>query len=96
MNAVLRSTILTLYRRYRRWVNHDREFRLARRNSRASGYTLRGFHFSFRRNDYAVLLRACRITQQDAHAFLQEAALERAHLILQMQNSGGIHESRVN
>lgn len=96
MNAVLRSTILPLYRMWRSWVNHDREFRLARRNSRASGYTLRGFRFSFRRNDYALLLRACRITKQDAHGFVQEAALERAHLILQMQNSGGIHESRVN
>jgi len=96
MKSILRKTILPIYRFWLRWTSIDFPFRLARRNSRASGYTLRGFRFSFRRNDYALLLRACRITNQDAHGFVQEAALERAHLILQMQNSGGIHESRVN
>lgn len=96
MKSILRKTVLPLHRLWLRWTSIDCQFRLARRNSRASGYTLRGFRFSFPRNDYAVLLRACRITQQDAHAFLQEAALERAHLILQMQNSGGIHENRIS
>jgi len=96
MKSVLRKMILPLYHHWLQWTSIDYQFRLARRNSRASGYTLRGYHFSFRRDDYALLLRACRITKQSAHAFVQEAALERAHLILQLQNLGGIHESRVN
>jgi hypothetical protein len=89
-------TIQSLYRLWLRWTSIDYRFRLARRNSRASGWTTRGFTIEFRRQDYAVILKACHIMKQSNLRFLEEAALERAHLILQMQNSGGSHESRVN
>lgn len=96
MKSFRRHTIQPLHRLWLRWFSIEEKFRLARLRSRASGWTTRGFTIEFRRQDYAIILKACRIMKQSNLRFLEEAALERAHLILQMQNSGGSHESRVN
>jgi hypothetical protein len=88
MNSFLSHTILPLRRIWRRFTSDDHKFRLAKRQSRVSGWTYRTFPMEFHRKDYAMILKACRASKQSATSFLQEAALERAHFILQVESLG--------
>ncbi len=96
MNLLIRYILDPVRRAWRRWAYANDPFVIAKRNTRATGYTIRGFTFCFRRSDYALILKACRITKQDSFQFVQNAALERAYLILQVENSGGVYESRLS
>jgi len=96
MKSLLRYTIQPLYRLWLRWAYDDHKIRLTKRRRCALGWTLRGFTIDFRRQDYAVILKACRIRKQSTIRFFEEAAVERARFILQTENPGGINENRVN
>jgi hypothetical protein len=88
MKSFLSQSIQPLLKIWRRFTSDDHIYRLARRHSRASGWTLRTFRMEFHRNDYATILKASRISKQSDLTFLQQAALERARFILQVENSG--------
>lgn len=85
MNSALRYTVMPFYQMLRRWYSVDYQFRLARRYSRSSIWTRRSYSIAFRRQDYAMILKACRVRKQDALRFLEEAAIERAQFILQRE-----------
>ena len=87
MKSFLNQSFRPLRRIWRRFFSDDHLYRLAKRQSRASGWTLRTFTIQFSRDDYAAIRKACRITKQSDLRFLQEAALERARFILQVENS---------
>jgi len=95
MKSLLRYTIQLLRRLWLRWTCDDPyKIRLAQCRPGDGDWTT--VTVQFRREQFDVLCKACRITSQTSLTFLQEAALERAYLILQLQNRGGSHESRVN
>jgi len=94
MKSLPRYTIQPLYRLWLRWAYDDHKIRLTQCHADTAEWTTATVQFH--REQFDVLCKACRITGQTTLTFLQEAALERAYLILQLQNSGGGHESRVN
>jgi hypothetical protein len=87
MKSLINQSPRLLRRIWRRFFSDDHIFRLAKRQSRASGWTSRTFAIEFRRDDYAAILKACRVAKQSSLGFLQEAALERARFILRLENS---------
>lgn len=88
MKSFLSQSVQPLRRIWRRFTSDDHIFRLATRQTRASGWTYQTFSMQFRRDDFAVILKACRISKQGSLRFVQEAALERARCIVQIENSG--------
>jgi hypothetical protein len=72
MKSFLRQTISPLLRIWRNLAYDDNKFRLATRQGRASGWTWKTFAMEYRRDDYAVILKACRITKQTSYSFLHE------------------------
>jgi hypothetical protein len=68
------------------FTSDDHIYRFATGQSRASGWKHVTFPMKFYRHDYAALLNACRITKQSTCKFLQEAALDPARFILQVEH----------
>jgi hypothetical protein len=88
MKSLLSYTILPLYRIWLRFAYDAHKIRLAKLQSRASLWTFRTFGIEFLRQDYALVLRACRASRQSVLKFLQDAAIQHAQIILQIEDSG--------
>jgi hypothetical protein len=89
MNSCISRILVPLGRAWHRFAHDDHERRAAVRHTRTSKWTVHIFTLEFLRQDYALLLWACRASKKSVLRFIRDAALEHAQIVLQIKNSGG-------